>query len=320
MHTLFILLALLFAAAASLTGALLLRLTPPGERRSLALMVLTAPVFIFGMAASHAVPRLWTDCEPLVGWDRMATLGLMAAVGGTLLLALAWNLGRALLVQRLLNACGTPSRARLDRLETLARQAGVRVPALRVLTLDGPLAATGGFPRPSIVLSDWVLDHLDARELDAVLAHELAHLGRWDHVVRWMAHVLRDATIYLPGAWYALRVLERDQELRADAVALRVTHRPLALASSLVKMWQAVGTGTATPSLGSLPSFGGHGYLIEERLRCVLAADQLSGHRWRGRALAGAAALSVGAFGPRALAAMASALPLMCSLRPGFGL
>jgi beta-lactamase regulating signal transducer with metallopeptidase domain len=71
--------------------------------------------------------------------------------------------------------------------------------------------------------------------------HELAHVARQDPLIFWMGRVLRDAFWYLPTSRAAYRQLEEDKEFACDDLVVGVTHRPLALASALTKVWlQAV--------------------------------------------------------------------------------
>lgn len=322
MHTLFLLSALLLAAAVSALGALLLRLTPAEGRRSLALVVLGAPLFTLALAAFHVMPLFWTECSPLVGWDRVASLGILAGVGGVALGALAINLSRLLLIERLLSACPPLRSADLEaRTGALADQLGLRAPALRLLRLDAPLALGGGLRRPTIVVSSWLIDQLDRRELDGVLGHELGHLARRDHLTRALGRLLRDATVYLPGAWYALRALEADEELSADALAVGLTGRPLAMASALGKVWRAAMANPRPAGFAGLPAYAGTSpSLMEERLSRLLAGRTRPPSRWHGRLVAGAAALSVGGITPQLLVAGSSAMPLVCMLPRGLGL
>jgi len=83
-----------------------------------------------------------------------------------------------------------------------------------------------------------MLKHLDSRELESVLAHELSHLTRRDYPVAWLATLLRDAFFYLPSSRRAFRQIQQDKELACDELAISVTGRPLALASALAKVWQ----------------------------------------------------------------------------------
>src|SRR5438876_1707896 len=266
MHTFFLLSALLLAALVSLLGALLLGLLPVGNRRPAALTVLVLPAAVLGLATTHLVPFFWAECAPLVGWDRVASfslLGVLAAIG---LGAVALSIGRLLLVDRLLPACAPIGDSVVTtNARVFAERVGLPPPVFRVLPSDSPLAVAGGLRQPSVVLSTWLFDHLDPHELESVVTHELAHLARRDYLARWLGRVLRDATIYLPGAWYALRVLEADEELSADALAVSATGRPLAMASALGKVWRAMSTAEYGGLAGAAGYAAGSADLIEGR-------------------------------------------------------
>ncbi|RKD95347.1 Zn-dependent protease with chaperone function [Halopiger aswanensis] len=71
------------------------------------------------------------------------------------------------------------------RVERLARQADLPAPTVRLGVSPTPTAATVGY-RPessTIVVSEGLLEAVDDRELDAVLAHELAHVKNRDAAV-----------------------------------------------------------------------------------------------------------------------------------------
>lgn len=316
MHTLFLLSALLLAAALSGAGVILLRLAPAGGRRPLALAVLAAPPVVLAMATFHIVPRFWPECAPLAGWDQVASLGLLVMLAGTAVGALGVNLARLVLVERLLAVCRPLADEALTALlATLARRLGVAPPVLRVLGTDGPLAVSGGLWRPTVVLSSWLVEQLDRREMEGVLAHELAHLARRDHLTRWVGRLLRDATIYLPGGWYAWRVLEADEELVADAMAVEATGRPLAMVSALGKVWRGAGLGPA--DLAGLAGYAGtSAALLEERLDRLLHGRALRASPLPSRLLAGANLVLIGDLAPRLLMVTARALPHVCNLRP----
>ena len=79
-------------------------------------------------------------------------------------------------------------RARLTR---LAAAADVEPPSLRVLDTDVPNSLAVGGPRSAMVLvSEGLLDRLDGDELDAVLAHELAHVKNHDAAVMTLVSFL----------------------------------------------------------------------------------------------------------------------------------
>jgi beta-lactamase regulating signal transducer with metallopeptidase domain len=173
----------------------------------------------------------------------------------------------------------------------VARRGGFASPGLQVLAdtlmqgintaraevllcpYDRPLALTYGLRRPTVLLSTWMVEHLDQRELEAVLAHELEHVARHDYLVIWLARVLRDTFFYLPTSRMAYRQLQREKELACDDLAVDVTHRQLALASALAKVWlHAVDDPRHTLFGGAALSIMEVGASIHGRIQRLLAS------------------------------------------------
>jgi len=316
-HTFFLLAALLVAGLLAALGSFVLRLTPLGGRRHVAFTVLISPVIVLGVATAHVIPLFWMQCSPLVGWDRWATIGILSVLGIVGLGALALNMSRLILVERLLAACRPALGHHYPGLADLCARRAVSTASVRLLASDAPMAFAGGLRRPAIVLSTWLLEQLDRSELEAVFTHELAHLSRRDYLSRWLARLLRDATVYLPSAWYALQVLEAEEELQADAWAVRITRRPLAMASALGKVWRAAVETPRSFGLAALPNYNnGSQALLEQRLERLLNNAETPRGSLAGRLLAGAGILSLGGLTPRLLLISAIALPLVCTARP----
>lgn len=317
MHTGFLLLALLVAASIRAAGRPLLSLAPPGGRRPLALVVLAAPVLVVGFAVLQVLPHSGT-CSPPDGWDRVAGWGLLLLFMITAARAVALSVARWLEGQRLLAVClplrddGITSRAAL-----LSGRLGTPLPVLRVLDTDAPLAVAHGKRRPVIVLSRWLLEHLDADEIDAVIAHELAHVARRDPLLHQVARVLSDSTAYLPAGRYPRAVLEAEGELGADALAAGATGRPLAMASALSKIWGR--SAVVSPRTG-LPGVSGYPdtpqTLLEERLTRLLHGPARRPPSTIGGLLGGAGVLSLSGLTLRLLAMSGGMLPLACHVRP----
>jgi Zn-dependent protease with chaperone function len=316
MHTFFLLSALLLAALISMLGAALLRLLPVGNRRPAALVVLGLPPAVLGLATTHLIPLFWAECAPLIGWDRVASFSLLGIMGAAGLSALGLSSARLALVDRLLPACMPVADSVLTAdVLALAQGVGLSPPALRVLPSRSPLAVAGGLRRPSVVLSSWLLEHLDRHELESVVSHELAHLARRDYLTRWLARLLRDATVYLPGAWYALRVLEADEELSADALAVSATGRPLAMASALGKVWRALSTAESAGLAGAPAYAAGSAALIEERLQRLMSGQARPTSGLLGRLVAGIGLLGMGELAAQVLALSATTIPFVCTMR-----
>ncbi|MEW6545579.1 MAG: M56 family metallopeptidase [Bacillota bacterium] len=120
----------------------------------------------------------------------------------------------------------------------LAERMGMKPPVVMVTPHPLAHAFTVGIWRPVVVLSRQLADQLDDEELAAVLAHELAHVKSCDHLKKWLGVMLRDALLLTGLSLPVFRRLQAETEAAADAVAARVTGKPLALASALIKGWK----------------------------------------------------------------------------------
>jgi len=261
---------LLVIIGAALALRLLPRLADWEGRRQVQLLVLAAPVLSLAVALSALSHFAGHVCFLGVPpWDYTLGLALPLGMAAVALGGLALGVVRFGVMARIFAGKGVPAHAELQTLaDTLAAQVGARRARMLLCPLDRPLALASGLWRPTILLSSWTLDHLDRRELEAVLAHELAHIARRDYLAVWLSTVLRDAFCYLPTSWVAYRQLQREKELACDDLAVRITRRPLALASALAKVWQPTLSRSA-PYLAQ--PFDGVGGSIEGRIERLLA-------------------------------------------------
>ncbi|MBI3979690.1 MAG: M56 family metallopeptidase [Chloroflexi bacterium] len=241
------------------------------RRRDLQFLVLAAPVvsLALGVAGLHhfADRTCFLGAPP---WDTALGVALPLGMSAIALGGLGLGVVRLALLDRTVARRGAPADPALQALaHRLADDLGAPRADVRLWVSDRPLALTCGLWRPTLLLSSWLLEHLDGRELEAVLAHELAHVVRRDYPIIWLATVLRDAFCYLPTSWAAYRQLQLEKELACDDLAIGVTRRPLALAGALAKVWQRSAGG---PTFGAAQPLVEAGKLIEDRIERLLAA------------------------------------------------
>ena len=163
------------------------------------------------------------------------------------ILAIVFMLGRRVLGALMMRALVAGSRPLLPEeseiaasLEVLCERRGVTRPPELLIMPPGKGALAVGLRRPRILLSNNLLKDLDSPEVEAVLAHELAHLESGDITLVQLSGLLRDLLAWNPFAHIAFRRLSLDRELEADRLAATLTGRPLAVASGLLKVAQSM--------------------------------------------------------------------------------
>ena len=169
-------------------------------------------------------------------------LGFGIAVSSFMLLR---RLIGTIAVRRLLSRCEPLPEILRGRVALMVRrlsqEAGLKnVPEVLMLPVGSPGAFASGTKRQRILIAHDLLVKLDAAELEATLAHEIAHLEARDCQVMVGAGFLRDLVAWNPIAHLAYHHLVTDRELEADRRAASLTGKPLAVASSLLKVCEMV--------------------------------------------------------------------------------
>lgn len=123
-------------------------------------------------------------------------------------------------------------------LRQLSHEVGVTPPGLIITDRKYAQSFTFGFWHPVIVLSKKLVGSLDQDELEAVLAHEIAHITRKDSLFNWVAVFLRDAMFFAPVVYWGFNRLLSEKEKAADDITVKITEKPLAFAQALIKVWR----------------------------------------------------------------------------------
>ena len=229
---------LLVVLGGFLTLGILQRTRSWSQRRGVQFLVLAVPIvsLTLGLGGLHHFSgRACLLQAP--SWDSLLGDTLPVAMGAVALGALSLGIVRLALMMWMIARSGALADPELQSLaDNLADRLGSPRCRLFLRVYDRPQAFTTGIFRPTVLLSTWMVEHLDRHELEAVLTHELGHVARRDYLVIWLATVLRDAFFYIPVSWTAYRQLQREKELACDDTVVGATHRPLALASALAKV------------------------------------------------------------------------------------
>lgn len=191
-------------------------------------------------------------------------------------MVLVWGAGMLILLLRLAGGWLWLQRLRWRRAELapdalqrqllgLCRRAGLKraVTLLGCESLPGPSVV--GFLRPAILVpTGWFLN-MSPAHVEALLAHELAHVLRHDYLVNLLQSLLEVLFFYHPGLWWLSRRIRQERELACDAFATRLLGDPLPLAEALTHLERR---GLDHVSLE--PALAAHGGSLMERIRHLL--------------------------------------------------
>ena len=90
-----------------------------------------------------------------------------------------------------------------------------------------------GYLRPMVLLPAAMVTQMPPEMLEAVLAHELAHIRRYDLWVNLAQRVVETLLFYHPAVWWLSNRLRSERELCCDELAVRATRERLTYASAL---------------------------------------------------------------------------------------
>ena len=263
------------AAAAFLIGALIRYRDQPGR---------------LATACLAALRRLFEGGSgPVV----QAGLFTLAAAGAGALAILGWRSGRSLW------RAGAHSRGHAERASMIGR----RIDGVDAVVVDAPARAAycvAGRPN-AIVVTSAALDALTNRHLQAVLAHERAHLTGRHHYVLAFARALAAAIPWLTLFSTGAREIARLLEISADDAAAR-SHGSQTLLDALL----ALSIGPPMPH-GAVGATGSDVLARAE----LLAAPFAARNRWTAGLLLTATTLLI-ACGPLFLATLTAAGPMWC--------
>ena len=120
--------------------------------------------------------------------------------------------------------------ARLSRRLHVART----VRLLRSTLVEVPTVI--GWLKPVILLPASALSGLNPHQLEAILAHELAHIRRHDYLVNLLQTVVETLLFYHPAVWWLSRRIRAERENCCDDLAVTLCGDPVTYAQALADL------------------------------------------------------------------------------------
>jgi beta-lactamase regulating signal transducer with metallopeptidase domain len=194
-----------------------------------------------------------------------------------------WSLGVLFFAFRAVWGCGRISLMRrrakpassevLARVTEIAARMGLTRPAQVLMTaLAGSPSVVGWF-RPVILLPAATLLGLTQEQLEAVLAHELAHIRRYDSLVNAAQILLETVLFYHPAVWWTSARIREERELCCDDLAVSSCGNALCYARALARLERLR---VAAPPMALGSASGPLGYRIRRLMSGVSRDDSPS--------------------------------------------
>ena len=277
-----------------------------------------AALGLAGLTLAVHATALGGGLSHLIGACVLRLRALYATPGGATVAGLGLTLAGAVLARTALTAVThlrATGRQALRHAQT-ARLVGVPEPALGAVVLDHPQphAYCVAGRHPTVVLTTGALQALDPGQLEAVLAHERAHLAGHHHALLAMARIGRQVLPFIPLMRDADAQVARLVELHADDAATRASD-PGPLAAALVIL--ATGGASPAPALAApalaAPALAAAVTDTVQRIHRLLGPAEPLGRARRQLLRAAAAALALTpvllAFAPAVLALALGRVP-----------
>lgn len=208
-----------------------------------------------------AIARSWRELlKPVLPW----ITGVWIA--GVLMLSLRHCGGwwRVHTLRRLGSAVSGPIHRTFDQLVV---RFGLKRAVRLIQSADTLTPMLTGVLKPIVILPVRVLTGLSPTEIEAILAHELAHLVRRDAWSNLVQVIIETVLFYHPAVWWISRRTRCEREHAADDLALQVCADRRIYAGALVRLAEL----DIDPAF-ALAANGGH---LVTRIRRILVPNPL---------------------------------------------
>jgi len=230
-----------------------------------------------GYAAADASPRVSRPAGDGIEAPKVAAAPLGLTTTGTNVragshfgwpesIATIWMIGVAVMLLRVVRLVrGTRVLLRSSRriddgwmrqaLDELRLALGIKgnVRLLSCQLIDVP--AVCGVLWPVLLVPPSIVTGVSTDHLRVILAHELAHIRRWDYLVNLGQLVVESLLFFNPAVWWISRQTRIEREACCDAIAVGVTGESVVVARTLVEV--ADWTKRSLPLQAGLPAIDG---------------------------------------------------------------
>ncbi|WP_185153668.1 M56 family metallopeptidase [Fulvivirga lutimaris] len=158
-----------------------------------------------------------------------------------------WSTGVLFMVVRLLggwylltrikkNALSCSNELWLNKLKLLKSRLNMTANVILKVSNRVDVPMVFGTIKPIIIIPTSLLTGLSDDQLEIILAHELAHVKRYDFIVNVLQHLVEVVFFFNPFVWLISNLIRTERENACDDLALSVSGDSYSLASTLLRV------------------------------------------------------------------------------------
>lgn len=245
--------------------------------------IVTWIVLSAGSAAGRSIPPLVQWSLPAAVWQNLIRGFVAAWIAGVIVFSIRLTGGWRLVSQLRRTACpAEPEWQR--RLEEIAARVKTSRPVRLFVSSLVDVPTVIGWLRPAILVPLGTLTGLPADQVYALLAHELAHIRRYDYLAGLLQSLAETLLFYHPAVWWISSEIRNERELCCDDAAVIASGDVLTYARALAQL-------EATHPQRFSPAMAANGGSLLHRIRRLIDPSQAGGASLPGPGTASAIAL-----------------------------
>jgi len=121
----------------------------------------------------------------------------------------------------------------IQKIEEMKNRLGIKrsITAVQSALIKVPMVL--GYLKPVVLFPVTFFTGLSAEELEAVIAHELAHISRHDYLLNIIQSVIETLFFFHPAVWLMSKNIRDERELCCDDLAIKITGDRMAYMKAL---------------------------------------------------------------------------------------
>ena len=123
-----------------------------------------------------------------------------------------------------------------NRLQALQQELGLKKPVKLLESLQVKVPMAIGYLKPVILVPVGAINGLSEKQVEAILAHELAHIYRHDYVFNLVQSLVETIFFYHPGMWWISGTVRTERENCCDDIAITLCGDSLTFAGALAEL------------------------------------------------------------------------------------